>query len=184
MWKHTINAAILVDQINVCNCSLALHRHLLQLVDNILERPTSGQGTIGGNHIGIVACGRINDGLVVQLINLSVEGHGSSLLELDVVLNTGAVVEKVGNHGGIRHPIRNGGGKIGLCGSLAIGNASASTGLRTSNWLIRAILSSLCTLDDLSALLLLLALLLSALAIGTATLDLGEGSSIDCRAEK
>jgi hypothetical protein len=90
-----VDATVLVDQVNVADGSHALNRHLLELVDNILERTAGSEGGVGTNDVGVGTIGSIDDSLVVQLVNLSVEGNGGGLLELNVVLDAGTGVEEV-----------------------------------------------------------------------------------------
>ena len=93
-----VDTAVLVDQVDVSSGSHTLNRHLLKLVDDILERTTSSECAVGRNNVGHLTVGSIDDGLVVQLIDLCVEGNCSSLLELDVVLDASSSVEEVGDH--------------------------------------------------------------------------------------
>ncbi|OIC10441.1 hypothetical protein A7L51_18870 [Acinetobacter baumannii] len=119
-----VDATVLVDQVDVVGGSHTLLAHDLKLGNDILERTTSGEGAVGSDDAGHVAVGSIDDGLVVELVDLSVVGDGSSLLELDVVLDAGTGVQEVGDHGGIGHPVGDGCGKVGRSGSLTTGDTS------------------------------------------------------------
>jgi hypothetical protein len=170
--KHTIDAAVLVDQINVGDCGPALDRHQLELVHDVLERTASSKGAICGDNVGVGAVGSIDDGLVVQFIHFGVEGDCCGLLEGNVVLDAGSPVQEVGHHRSISHPVSNGCSKIGGRGSLSVADARSSSSLGT--------FSTLLLLALLATTLLLTLLLLSRLAIAIRTLLGSEGRSIGC----
>ena len=205
----TIDATILVDQVNVVGGSQTLDGHLLKLVDNILERSAGSKGAVGGNDIWIVAVGSINDSLVVKLVDLGIEGNGSSLLELDVVLDGGARVEEVGDHGSVGHPIRDSRREIVGAGGLSILDTCAKTSRSVGGALsilavlltiLRALLGALpgqspislsrvrnrVSGDVLLSLLLLRRLLACSRRpiITITTLLLGQRSSISCGGKK
>ena len=121
-----VGTTVLVDQIDVVRCGLTLDRHDLELVDHVLESTTGGEGGVGGLDVGLVGIGSIDDSLVVELINLSVVGNKSSLLESGIVLDASAGVEEVGDHGGVGHPVRDGSGEVTSSGGLAVGSGGTS----------------------------------------------------------
>ena len=184
-----VNAAVLVDQVDVTSGSHSLNRHLLKFVDDILEGTASGERTVGSNDIGVRAVSSVNDGLVVELIDLGVKGHGSSLLELNVVLDASSSVEEVGNHRGIGHPIGDRSGEVVRSGSLSVLDTSAK-----SSWGIGgALLLLVSGLRSLLLLLLIAALVRSLLtgrggssiAVTTvAALNLGEWGSVSRRGKE
>jgi hypothetical protein len=149
----------------------------LELVNNILERTARSKGAVGSNDVGIIAISGIDDGLVVQLIDLSVESDSRSLLELDVVLDAVSSVQEVGDHGGISHPVGDSGGEVVRRGSLAIGNASSKAGRGSINTLLSLLGNLLALLGHLLALLRELLGLASG-RINITALHLGERRSV------
>jgi hypothetical protein len=162
-----IHTSVLVDQVDVADGSYTLNRHLLELVDDILERPAGGKGAVGGNDTGLVAVCGIDDGLVVQLVDLGVESNSSGLLELNVVLNAGTCVEKVGDHGSVGHPVGNCSSEIIRRRSLAVLNSSAKAGRR-----VHGRSTALGSILGASLRALLLLLLISTLVLDLAGLIL------------
>jgi hypothetical protein len=103
--KRTISAAVLVDQIDIGDRSATLNRHLLQLIDDILERTASNKRAVGRNDIGVGPSRLVDDRLMCELVDLGVECNGCGLLEGDVVRDAGARVHKVGHHRCVGHPV-------------------------------------------------------------------------------
>jgi hypothetical protein len=198
---ENVGATVLVDQVDVVGSSLTLDGHDLELVDDVLESTTSGEGGVGGLDVGLLAVGSIDDSLVVELINFGVIGDKSSLLEGGVVLDAGASVEEVGDHGGVGHPVGDGSGEVTGGGSLAV--RTRSTGTSTSVHVLCSLLlrlavalllsgTTLLLLRSTALLLrgtaLLLRLLVSApvvvAAIAITIALLGKGSSKNCGRKK
>ena len=134
---------------------------------------------------------------MVELIDFSVESNKSGLLESGVVLNAGAGVEEVGDHGGIGHPVGDSSGEVTSCGRLTVGSDSASA--KASVHILGSLLLS--SASGSAGLLSSTALLLSgstgllvggstgllaggSIAIGLSVALGGKGSSEDCGGEK
>jgi hypothetical protein len=191
-----VDTAVLVDQVNIASGSHTLDRHLLKLVDNILERTASSEGAVGSNYAGHRAVSSVDDGLVVELINLGVEGNSSSLLELNVVLDAGSSVEEVGDHRSVGHPVGDGSGEVVGSRCLAILDTSTKTSRIVGGTLLLlllvAVLRSLLLLLLVASLGLatLVSCLLASRSSGSVavnavtTLDLGERSSVSRRGKE
>jgi hypothetical protein len=185
-----VGATVLVDQVDVVGSGLALDGHELELVDDILESTTGSESGVSSLDVGLGAVGSIDDSLVVELINLSVESNKSGLLESSVVLNAGAGVEEVGDHGGIGHPVGDSCGEVTSCGGLTVGSDSASA--KASVHILGSLLLSSAS-GGAGLLLSSTALLLSSttrllvggsIASSLAVACLGKGSSEDCGGEE